>query len=164
MKEIWLIIGYFKEIQKLFDFKTALEKEILKDWTVSAHKDKIKVGDKVILWITGDEAGCYALADISTEPHQKTTSPDDHLWKGEDKSELKAGIKVSHNLVDNPIFKESISSIEELKNLKIGNQGTNFSASQDEYEALLDMAEQKNKPQYWLYAPGENARNWGGIL
>lgn len=57
-----------------FDFETALREEILTDWTVSAHKDKIKVGDKVILWITGDQSGCYALAEVTSEPHQKTTS------------------------------------------------------------------------------------------
>jgi hypothetical protein len=129
----------FQGNPKVFDFETALKQEILSDWTVSAHKDKIKIGDKIILWITGNEAGCYALAEITSEPHLKTTSPDDHLWKGEDKSVLKAGIKIIHNLVDNPILKEEIQNIEDLKDLKIGNQGTNFSASEDEYSTLLEL-------------------------
>jgi hypothetical protein len=129
----------FQGNPKVFDFKTALKQEILSDWTVSAHKDKIKIGDKVILWISGNESGCYALAEITTEPHLKTTSPDDYLWKGEDKSVLKAGIKIIHNLVDNPILKEEIQNIEDLKDLKIGNQGTNFSASEDEYSSLLEL-------------------------
>jgi predicted RNA-binding protein with PUA-like domain len=150
----------FQGNPKVFDFETALREEILTDWTVSAHKDKIKVGDKVILWITGEQAGCYALAEVTSEPHQKTTSPDDHLWKGENKSTLKADIKINYNLVDNPILIEKISFKEELHNLKIGNQGTNFSATEEEYLAILDLSQNNNEKQYWLYAPGENARNW----
>ncbi len=84
----------FQGNPKVFDFETALRKKSLADWTVNAHKDKIKVGDKVILWITGPKSGCYALAEVTSEPHKKTPSPDDDLWKEEDKSELKAGIKI----------------------------------------------------------------------
>jgi hypothetical protein len=150
----------FQGNPKVFDFETALREEILTDWTVSAHKDKIKVGDKVILWITGDQSGCYALAEVTSEPHQKTTSPDDHLWKGEDKSSLKADIKITHNLVDNPILSGEIAGIEELSSIKIGNQGTNFSATEEEYQAILDLSQNNNEKQYWLYAPGENAYLW----
>ena len=150
----------FQGNPKVFDFETALREEILTDWTVSAHKNKIKVGDKVLLWITGDQSGCYALAEVTSEPHQKKTSPDDHLWKGEDKSSLKADIKITHNLVDHPILSEEISGIEELSNLKVGNQGTNFSATEEEYQTILDLSENTNEKQYWLYAPGENAYLW----
>ena len=150
----------FQGNPKVFDFETALRDEILTDWTVSAHKDKIKTGDKVILWITGDQSGCYALAEVVSEPHEKTSSPDDHLWKGEDKSTLKADIKITHNFVDSPILKTKVDSLEELRDLKVGNQGTNFSATEDEFESLLGLVINKVKEQYWLFAPGENARNW----
>ena len=150
----------FQGNPKVFDFETALRNEVLTDWTVSAHKDKISIGDKVILWIAGSKSGCYALAEVTSKPHKKTTSPDDHLWKGEDKSELKADIKITHNLVDNPILSEKITGIEKLKNLKVGNQGTNFSATEEEYQAILDLSQNNNMKQYWLYSPGENAYLW----
>jgi len=150
----------FQGNPKVFDFETSLRDKILTDWTVSAHKDKIKTGDKVILWITGDKSGCYALAEVSSEPHEKTSSPDDHLWKGEDTSTLKADIKITHNFVDSPILKSRVDSLEELRNLKVGNQGTNFSATEEEFESLLGLVINKEKVQYWLYAPGENACNW----
>ena len=134
----------FQGNPKVFDFETALREDILTDWTVSAHKDKIKVGDKVILWITGSKSGCYALAEVTSEPHNKTSSPDDHLWKGDDKSELKADIKVTANLVDNPISKNEIDTNAELKNLKVGNQGTNFSATEIEYETILRLIGSKS--------------------
>ena len=134
----------FQGNPKIFDFETALKENILTDWTVSAHKDKIKEGDKVILWITGDKSGCYALGEVTSEPHIKTSSPDDHLWKEEDNSELKADIKITHNLISSPILKDKMSSIGELKDLKIGNQGTNFSATKEEYTALLKLVKNPN--------------------
>lgn len=137
----------FQGNPRVFDFEAALSQEVLTDWTVSAHKEKIKIGDKVILWITGDQAGCYALAEVTSKPHQKTTSPDDHLWKGEDKSSLKADIKITYNLVNNPILSEDIKVVDELNDLKVGNQGTNFSATQDEYDTLLEMATAESKFQ-----------------
>ena len=30
-----------------FDMATAIKENLLEDWTVSAHKDKIKIGDKM---------------------------------------------------------------------------------------------------------------------
>lgn len=150
----------FQGNPKVFDFETALNENILTDWTVSAHKEKINVGDKVIVWITGNKSGCYALAEVTTEPHKKSVSPDDHLWKGEDKSEFKADIKIIHNLVANPILHEEITEIEELGELKVGNQGTNFSATEEEFKIFLTMAQNKNNKSYWLYAPGEKAHKW----
>lgn len=150
----------FQGNPKVFDFETALKKEILTDWTVSAHKDKIKVGDKIILWITGNKAGCYALAEVTSEPHTKKPSPNDHLWKNEDKSNIKAGIKITHNWVDNPILKTTVNELEELNTLNVGNQGTNFSATKEQYDTIMEIAKTNNEKKYWIYTPGEKASKW----
>lgn len=144
----------------VFDFETALRNEILTDWTVSAHKDKMKVGDKVILWITGSKAGCYALGELTSLPHENNTSPDDHLWKTEDNSPFNVDIEITHNLVNRPIFKDTIKKIESLKGLKIGNQGTNFRATKNEYNVLLNILNSSDTERFWLYSPGENAILW----
>jgi hypothetical protein len=146
----------------VYDFKTALKENLLTDWSIRAHKNKIAVGDKVIIWLTGDKSGCYALADITSEPQIKESSPDDHLWKENQGNDLKANLKITHNLIDNPIGKSMIS---ELTELKVGNQGTNFSATKDEYETVRRLAEGvlsngDSTQQYWLYAPGTNAELW----
>lgn len=150
----------FQGNPKFFDFESALRRGILTDWTVSTHKDEIKIGDKVILWITGSMSGCYALAEITSEPHKKTSSPDDHLWKEEDKSELKADIRITHNLKNKPLLKTDINNIEELKDLNVGIQGTNFTATKEEYQKILDIVQSKTERKFWLYAPGENAAKW----
>jgi len=150
----------FQGNPKIFDFETALREKILTDWTVSAHKDKIRVGDKVILWISGNKAGCYAFAEVTKEPCEKISSPDDHLWKTNNKNELKAEIKITHNLVDSPLLKSQVDSVVELSELKVGFQGTNFEATEEEFNTLLKMSETMKKTKYWIYAPGENAIMW----
>jgi len=150
----------FQANPNIFDIETALREEILSNWTVSAHRDEIKIGDKVILWITGKEAGCYALAVVASEPYRKENSSDEHLWKGKDGSIFKADITITHNFVDRPILDNMILNVTELKNIKVGNQGTNFSASKEEYEAILKLSKDRLGRSYWLYAPGENAKKW----
>ena len=149
----------FQGNPKIFDFETALRENILTDWTVSAHKDKIKIGDKVILWITGNKAGCYALAEVTSEPQSTIYSKDDHLWKEEDNSQLKAGIKITHNFIDHPIFKEVLEGNKAFDKFNVGNQGTNFSATEIQYNKLNEMSK-SDKINYWIYAPGRNAVNW----
>jgi len=146
-----------------FDFEKAFTDNLISDWKVTAHKGKIKIGDKVIIWITGKNAGCHALAEVTKEPREIETSTDDHLWKGEQKNEPCAGIKITHNLYTIPITKQNIGDIEELANLKVGKQGTNFSATEDEYFALLELAEDMNLKKYWIYAPGKKAKMWGAF-
>jgi len=162
----------FQGNPKFFDYKTALEENFVKDWTVTAHKNKIKTGDKVILWITGENAGCYALAEVTNEPKAKTNSEDDHLWKIENNNELKVGIKITHNLVNNPITKSEIEDNEYLSNLKVGNQGTNFIASEEEYNIMLELASNRNtqgtKMNYPLntifYGPPGTGKTYNTIL
>ncbi|MFA5617342.1 MAG: AAA family ATPase [Syntrophorhabdaceae bacterium] len=150
----------FQGNPNVFDFETALRKELITDWTVIAHKNEINIGDKIILWITGNNAGCYALAEVTSKPQKKMSSPDDNLWKEKKLNNLKVDIKITHNLIDNPILKSTVESLEELKNLKVGNQGTNFTAQKHEYETFAKLSKTISKKKYWLYAPGENANKW----
>lgn len=143
----------------VFDFKKALSEGTLNDWTVSAHKEEIKPGDKVILWITGDQAGCYALAEILSEPYAKSSNEDDRNWKEPNEYEFKTDLKITHNLKDKPILWETIKDDITFKNFKAGNRGTNFSATESEYEFFKEMSEQENF-QVWIYAPGEKAHKW----
>lgn len=124
-----------------FDYAKAVKSNLLYDWTVAAHKDKIKTNDKVILWLTGKRAGCYALARITSDPAEASISPDNHLWKSEPKISLKAGIELTHNLVDYPLLWQNIKSTKGLEKLKVGNQGTNFSATRKQYYTLLKLIE-----------------------
>ena len=120
----------------------------LNDFTVTSYKDKIQVGDKVIIWLTGVKKGCYALAEVTSTPAIQENSSDDKHWKIENKNDLKAGVKITHNLSHQPILWSDIKDKEEFKDLNVGNQGTNFSATQNEYKRFLSMAE--NNTYTWV--------------
>ncbi|CAN5187674.1 hypothetical protein BH09BAC2_BH09BAC2_13000 [soil metagenome] len=128
-----------------FDFATAVRKNLLQDWTVAAHKDKIKKGDKVILWLTGKRAGCYALARVTSDPSESSPSPDNHLWKTAPKISMKAGIELTHNLLAKPLLWQNIKNTDGLADLKVGNQGTNFSATRKQYNSLLKLIEKSTQ-------------------
>ncbi len=134
----------FQANPKVYGLDEGLRRGLVDSWTVSAHKDKIKVGDKVILWATGDRAGCYALAEVTSEPRIMGELADDHLWMVEDRNSWSAGIKITHNLVDNPILKDRIKSTPGLHDLKAGLQGTNFTATKKQFETIADLID-KNR-------------------
>jgi len=150
----------FQGNPKVFDFEAAIADGSLDNFTVTAHRDKIKTGDKVILWITGENAGCYALAEITSEPKKVSVSRDDKHWKAEDPNDIKAGIRITHDFYKSPILWSRIKQLDEFSNFKGGNQGTNFSATESEFKALLGLIGNKIKKQYWLYSPGEDANMW----
>lgn len=140
----WLFQGNPEQ----YDFEASLRQNALNNWLVKAHQDKMTVGDKVIIWISGKAGGCFALAEITSPPAEQTESDLDH-WKTEPMSGLRAGIRITHNFIENPIRQEEIDRIEALKDLKAGNQGTNFRSSYEEYQALLTLrnpSQQPNQP------------------
>lgn len=135
----------FQGNPKIFNIVDALKNNEIETWTVSAHKTEIKKGDKVILWVTGALQGCYALAEV-TSPVYEGRDERSQMKYYNDKSvneiSSRVKLKVTHNLVDSPILKAQIDSNPELSELNVGSQGTNFTATEDEYIALLDLIEQ----------------------
>jgi len=156
----------------IFDFEAAIRNNLLEDWTVTAHKEKIKIGDKIILWISGRNAGCYALAKVTSAPQIIPNSKDSKLWKTEDKNQLKSGIKITHNLIDTPLLWDTIKGTKGLENLKVGNQGTNFTATKEEYKIIYDLinnsSESKNievmlAKNIILYGPPGTGKTYNSI-
>ena len=149
----------FQGNPKIYDFEKALEQNAIDEWTVSAHKDKIKKGDKVIFWITGKQSGCYALGEVLNTPYIQKEKNQDY-WKQADSSSYKVGVRLSHNLIRDPILKEFIFAQHKLKSLNAGLQGTNFTATKEQYDTIKSMIKRQDKTQFWLYAPGPNAVKW----
>ena len=134
----------FQGNPKQFDFEGAIKQDAIKTWTVTAHKDKIKEGDKVIIWFSGKDAGCYALAEVKSKTYERSANLDDEFWLEENKNSTVADIEITHNLVYNPLMKDVISSEKELTNLNVGIQGSNFTATETEYNAIFKIINQPN--------------------
>jgi 5-methylcytosine-specific restriction protein B len=149
-----------------FDFETALKEELLDCWTVTAHKDDFRIGDNVIIWLTGGKAGCYALAKINSLPFEREFSDDDYLWKEEPKNKWCVGIEITHNLLEIPIYWTKIKDNKAFASMNVGNQGTNFTATEDQYIELIKLIPKENSLPYnvWLIAPGREAMYWNEFL
>lgn len=153
----------FQGNPKIYDVVTSLKDGALKSWSVSAHKDKIKVGDKIILWITGDKAGCYALCKVVSEVIKREDDVIEQKYytdtsKLEKTDRVKIGVE--YNFWNKPILKNQIISLPVFEKFKAGSQGTNFSATKDQYYTLLNIANKMDMQRVWLYAPGEGAKYW----
>jgi Cdc6-like AAA superfamily ATPase len=162
IKESDINYWIFQGSPKIFDAITGLKENAIKTWTVSAHKGKIKVGDKFILWLTGNNSGCYALGKVTSPV---TTMKEDNYEmsfyiKPTDQIERdRVNIKIEHNFYQNPLLWDVLKSDSIFADFKGGNQGTNFAATEEEYKTILNMS-RTNSRKYWIYAPGQNANQW----
>ncbi len=146
--------GYwiFQRNPKIYNVIGALRDGNLKTWSVKALKDKIKIDDKVILWVTGEKPGCYGLCTVTSDIFNEADDSIEQQYytdKSENIPQDKVRLKIDHNLWERPILKEFIENKPFFKGFKVGTQGTNFTATKEQYEELLQMTN-KNIPQIWI--------------
>ena len=137
----------FQGNPKFYNIIGSLKEGVLKTWSVAAHKDKIQKGDKVILWVTGDNAGCYALCKVISEISKRKDEPLEEKFyvdKSENIELERVDIEVEYNLFDRPVLKDSLKSFPEFTDFKGGNQGTNFTATKEQYKKILEMIDNTN--------------------
>jgi|GEM_PF-778511 len=140
----------------------ALRDSALKTWMVKAHKSKITPGDRVIIWLTGEAPGCYALAEVTSKA--QAMPPDSGNYKLTDKVDdetPRVTLDIVHNLHDCPVTLEQIVNhplMAAEAALKVGKQGTNFSATHTQYETIAAIIESRgttsmSKLNTILYGP-----------
>jgi hypothetical protein len=138
----------FQGNPKFYNVIGALSDNALKTWSVKAFKNDIKKRDKVILWVTGKNEGCYALCEVDSAVYMGVDDEIEMKYYGSqfaNEETSRVRIKITHNLAADPVLKSQIESIEELSKLKVGYQGTNFKARKEEYLTLLKLAENRNE-------------------
>ncbi len=152
----------FQSNPKVFDLRQCLQDNNLRSWTVTAHKDRIKPGDKVIIWETGQNSGCLATATVASTVAQLAAADvaTEQPYYRNPKTDAVSSvlIDIEHNLASTPILWSDIKSLPTFQAFNGGKQGTNYTATQQQYDQLIDMI--KSTTNYWLYAPGENAHMW----
>jgi len=120
------------------EFIAEMRNNTLSYWTIINHARSMKVGDKVILWLTGSDGGCCGLAEITEEPIEKEGQANNNR-----RTRYKVGIKVTHNLYRNRIKRAEVELYKEFNNLNVGTQGASFSATEEEYNKMKEIVERK---------------------
>ncbi|WP_084148807.1 EVE domain-containing protein [Arenibacter latericius] len=137
----------FQGSPNIYNITKALNAGHLNSWKVAAHKDKIQVGDQVILWQTGTQAGCYALAEVISEVgvfKEEDLELQYYTIPQESTATDRVKIRITKNLANTPILWSNLKDNPKFSVFKAGNQGTNFSATEEEFNALLNWKSTTN--------------------
>lgn len=131
----------FQGNPKYYDIVKSIQDENLKTWSVKAHKDKIKKGDKFILWATGPQSGCYALGEIISDVFEGINDDVElqyYLTEDDNSPNNRVQISITNDFTNNPILKSDIEGNSIFESFKGGNQGTNFNATKEQFEFFIN--------------------------
>lgn len=137
--QYWL----FQAHPSVFRLRDALRYEALETFAVKAHRDRIKPGDKVILWQAGPDAGCYGLATVVSGVEERPPAePELVYFREAPYSDLRVRLRVDYNLWYKPVTRELLPDVPPFQALNAGVPGTNFKATAEQYRQLVDQVEQ----------------------
>ena len=135
----------FQNNSENFRLKDALKEEALKTFPVRSHKGKIKKGDKVILWQTGSEPGCYALATVASDVEADQVEEEEKpFYNNTPAKNERVDLRVDYNLWSNPITKDIISLSRSFDRFYAGLPGTNYKATEEQFNEIIHLINQQN--------------------
>jgi hypothetical protein len=138
---VWI----FQANPKFYRILEALQHLDRIPFLTNRYKDRIQVGDTVLLWMSGNHAGIYAQARVVDGVAERTSDGDDAtFWAGPSNgaaSKPRVVLAIEKRFLGNPLLKTTIAAREGLGNLMILRQpnGTNFPVDADEWELLLPL-------------------------
>ena len=143
---VWI----FQANPRRYDILNALADDFEEDvWAINQYKGRIHNGDIGIIWMSGKEGGIYAIADVVSDPEYLVDSEaSTKYWTSEaDKSQKRLRVRIRYRLklINNPIMRDELRNIPELKNTAIFKQpqGTNFPVSSDEWEIISGLIKER---------------------
>jgi hypothetical protein len=134
----------FQGNPNLFDLRSALSELEQFTWLVNQHKDKIRSGDRVFFWESGNESGILGTGIIISEPKMQEENPKERIFNIDDSKfegeQFRVLIEVEI-FFKNPILRKQLIKYPELNNLSIlrHSQGTNFPVTTEEAEFLESL-------------------------
>ncbi len=135
----------FQSNPEVFRLRDALRAEVLATFAITAHKQDIHTGDRVILWQSGKEAGCYGLATVISEVQEMEPAESERpFFKKMPPEPLRVMLRVEYNLWNKPITWEMMRDNPVFEDFNAGLPGANFIATEPQYRALAEMATQQD--------------------
>ena len=125
-----------------YDIERSLQVEAREQWNCRQHAARIRQGDRVLIWISGKDAGIYAIGTILTDPVERADSVRGlSYWKRKSEGlEAWPRVEVRYDrvLLDRPLAKVFLQWDEALADLSVIAQprGTNFKVQEAEWQAI----------------------------
>lgn len=145
-KSTWI----FQANPNKYDIFTSLKKEKQEYWNLNQQAKKIKMGDRVLIWISGSEAGIYAIGTVISEVIFRPDSPKgiSYWFKKSSGKAKKPRVLVRYEkiFIEEPLLKIFLRYDPNLTNLNIirSPQGTNFPVTKEEWLAIQDWINKFN--------------------
>jgi predicted RNA-binding protein with PUA-like domain/DNA polymerase III delta prime subunit len=133
--------SYFNAIDELKDHNSA-------DFRVQNNLlNKVKIGDKVLFWVSGKEAGIYGIGKITSMPEKRSMSLESLQYAQQpnkfQEENWRVSIEIDRNLVNNPITRSRLMEDSELAQLRVfvNPQGvSNFELTFEQYNRILGLS------------------------
>ena len=137
--QVWI----FQSNPKYYRFLEALQSLDQMQFLVSRYKDRIRVGDTVLIWMSGKHAGIYAQTRI-VEGVAERKDDDASFWVDPNAAataKSRVVLSIERRFLANPVLKGTIAATEGLDRLLILRQpnGTNYPVQSDEWERLRHL-------------------------
>jgi hypothetical protein len=135
----------FQSNHKGFRLRDALRMEALNSFPVRAHANRIKTGDKAIIWQTGHAQGCYALATITGDVTERELPAAEKVYlRQQEKKIPRVALAIDYNLWNRPIQMDLLQSLPAFREFYAGLPGTNYRATRAQYEAIEALIQQQD--------------------
>ncbi len=116
-------------------------------WSVRQHRSDVKVGDKVLIWRSGENSGVVAICVVQSESDTLLEDDAPELWYQQPpKTEARCKLRVSKHFTDSPITRDQIGTILPELSIIRNAQGTIFSLSAAEYDAIIKLQSSDTTP------------------
>lgn len=135
---VWI----FQANPKFYRILEALQYLDRMQFLTNRYKDRIQVGDIVLLWMSGNHAGIYAQARVVEGVADRKSDGDDATFWADPSSgattKPRVVLAIEKRFLSNPLLKTTIAATEGLGNLMILRQpnGTNFPIDAGAWELL----------------------------
>lgn len=112
-------------------------------WLVTRYAKDMVSGDGVLIWVSGEQAGIYAIAEILESPKNVDTSPDIGYWIDTSRASNRtyAKIRFTSKLLDKPLLRENLKQdpiLQHLMVIRVPN-GTNYKVTPQEWQRVHEL-------------------------
>jgi predicted RNA-binding protein with PUA-like domain len=136
----WLFQGN----PKYYRIQDAIQAFETMPWLVTRYAKEMQVGDGVLVWIAGSDAGIYAIAEIIELPQILEAIPDAEYWTipvSAKKDKPRAQLRFLRKLLGQPLRKHELKQDPILKDLLVikAPNSTNFKVTPEQWERVYQL-------------------------
>jgi len=122
----------------------ALQERAEDYWNLNQHAKSVHIGDRVLIWVSGDDAGIYAVGTVITEPVVRSDAPEaTPYWRPPSSGNPprpRVLVHFDHIFADAPLRKPFLMTDPVLQKLGVIScpRATNFAVTEEQWQTVQD--------------------------